>query len=79
MKTLTLREFFHSPGLVHSLKPGQSMMVTSHGKPDLIVTKAVPRPKKNAKQWQEEARTLLDPKRSNKKVDTLAVLRDLRK
>ena len=40
MKTLTLREFFHSPTLVKSLHPGQTLVVTSDGKPNLIVTKA---------------------------------------
>ena len=31
MKTLTTREFFHSPGLVKSLRPGQSLVVTDNG------------------------------------------------
>lgn len=79
MKTLSMREFFHSPALVRSLQPGQSMVVTSQGKPDLIVTKAAPRPRKSAKQWQDEARRLLDPKTKREKVDTVAILRDLRK
>jgi hypothetical protein len=55
------------------------MVVTSQGKPDLIVTKASPRPRKTASQWRDEARSLLDPKRSQKKVDTVAILRELRK
>jgi hypothetical protein len=79
MKTLTLREFFHSPSLVRSLHPGQALVVTSQGKPDFIVTKAIERPRKTAKQWQAEARKLLDPKRNRDKVDTVAVLRELRK
>jgi hypothetical protein len=79
MKTLTLREFFHSPALARSLHPGQSMVVTAQGKPDLIVTKAAPRPRKTAKQWQDEARQLLDRKHSRKKIDTVAFLKDLRK
>jgi hypothetical protein len=73
-----MREFFHSPSLVKTLSPGQSLLVTSNGKPDLIVTKAEPRPKKTAEQWQQEAAELLS-RRRRKKVDTLAILRDLRK
>jgi hypothetical protein len=79
MKTLTLREFFHSPSLVRSLQPGQSMLVTSQGKPELIVTKASQRPKKTAQQWQEEARALLTSKPRGRKIDTVAILRELRK
>jgi hypothetical protein len=54
------------------------MLVTSKGKPELIVTKALPRPRKTAAQWQAEARKLLDPDRPTKKVNTLALLRELR-
>ena len=79
MKTLTLREFFHSPSLVRSLQPGQSMLVTSQGKPELIVTKASQRPKKTAQQWQEEARALLTSRPRGRKIDTVAILRELRK
>jgi PHD/YefM family antitoxin component YafN of YafNO toxin-antitoxin module len=78
MKTLTIREFFHSPSLVKALSPGQSLLVTSNGKPELIVTKAERRPRKTAEQWQKEARELLSTKR-RKKIDTVAILRDLRK
>ncbi len=55
MKTLTMREFFHSPGLARSLKPGQSFLVTDNGKPSLIVTKAGKRPRKTREDLEREA------------------------
>ena len=76
MKTLTLREFFHSPALVRSLHPGQTLVVTSNGKPDLLVTKAGRRPKKTAAELRKEAKALLS--KPGKKVDTVALLRKLR-
>lgn len=58
MKTLTTREFFHSPGLAKSLKPGQSFIVTDNGKPSLIVTKAGKRPRKTREDLNREAREI---------------------
>ena len=77
MKTLTMQEFFESPAPAKSLQPGQSLIVTSAGKPELIVTKAAPRPKKTAVQLRREAKALLS--KPGKKVDTVALLRELRK
>ena len=77
MKTLTMEKIFDSPGLAQSLLPGQSLLVTSDGKPELIVTKAGQRPRKTAQQMRREARSLL--KKPGKKVDTGALLRELRK
>jgi hypothetical protein len=77
MKTLTIREFFHSPTLVKSLRPGQTLVVTANGKPDLIVTKAGGRPKKTAVELRSEAKSLLT--KTGRKVDTVALLRKLRK
>ena len=77
MKTLTLERFFDSPSLAQSLLPGQSILVTSDGKPHLLVTKAGQRSRKTAHQMRREARALL--KKPGKKVDTVALLRELRK
>ena len=77
MKTLTVEKFFDSPGLAQSLLPGQSLLVTSDGKPHLVVTKAARHPRKTAQQMRREARALL--KKPGKKVDTVALLRELRK
>lgn len=77
VKTLTIREFFHSPALVKSLHPGQTLVVTSDGKPNLIVTKAGARPRKSATELQREARELLT--RPGQKVDCVAMLRKLRR
>ncbi|MGH8247751.1 MAG: hypothetical protein ACREUU_15125, partial [Gammaproteobacteria bacterium] len=77
VKTLTMEKFFNSPGAAQSLLPGQSLVVTSGGKPELIVTKAGQRPKKTAEQMRRDARALL--KKPGNKVDTVALLRELRK
>jgi antitoxin (DNA-binding transcriptional repressor) of toxin-antitoxin stability system len=58
MKTLTTREFFHSPGLVKSLRPGQSVVVTDSGKPSLTVTKAGQRPRKTRADLEREAKEI---------------------
>jgi len=77
VKTLTMEKFFGSPDVALSLVPGQSIVVTSAGKPELIVTKAPQRPKRTAAQMRREARALL--KTTGHKVDTVALLRELRK
>ena len=71
MKMLTMREFFHSQTLVKSLHPGQTLLVTSRGRPDLLVTKAGQRPKKTALELRKEARALLS--KPGRKVDTVAM------
>ncbi len=76
VKLLTMREFFHSPTLIKSLHPGQTLTVTSRGKPDLVVTKAGRRPKKTAAELRREAKALLS--KPGRKVDTVALLRRLR-
>jgi antitoxin (DNA-binding transcriptional repressor) of toxin-antitoxin stability system len=58
MKTLTTREFFHSPGIVKALQAGQSIVVTDNGKPALIVTKAGKRPRKTRADLEREAREI---------------------
>jgi len=77
MKTLTMSQFFGSPGWARSLEPGQSLIVTTAGKPELIVTKAARRPRRTALQLRREARALLST--PGRKVDTVALLRELRK
>ena len=72
-----MQEFFGSPAPAKSLQPGQSLIVTAAGKPELIVTRAAPRPKKTALQLRREAKALLS--KPGKKVDTVALLRELRK
>ncbi|SPE56577.1 hypothetical protein SBV1_2450014 [Verrucomicrobia bacterium] len=63
MKTLTTREFYHSPGVLKALRPGQSVLVTDKGKPALIVTKAGRRPIKTAADLRREAKELFpDPR-----------------
>lgn len=41
MKTVTVREFYHSAGLVDGLPTGEQLVVTSNGKPKFVVTKTV--------------------------------------
>jgi antitoxin (DNA-binding transcriptional repressor) of toxin-antitoxin stability system len=71
-----MREFFHSPSLVKSIHPGQTLAVTSRGKPDLLVTKAERRPKKSAAELRREAKALLT--KPGRKVDTVALFAKLR-
>jgi hypothetical protein len=72
-----MREFFDSAATAESLQPGQSLLVTSNGRPELIVTKAGQRPRKTAMVMRREAKALLT--KPGKKVDTVALLRELRK
>jgi antitoxin (DNA-binding transcriptional repressor) of toxin-antitoxin stability system len=58
MKTMTTREFFHSPGIVKALRSGQSVVVTDNGKPALIVTKAGKRPRRSLADLQKENREI---------------------
>ena len=39
MKTVTVREFYHSAALVDGLPEGNQLIVTSNGKPKFVVTK----------------------------------------
>ena len=76
MKTLTTREFFHSPGIVKALRAGQSVIVTDNGKPALVVTKAGKRPRKTRADLEREAREICP---NNKpKVNFTAALRELK-
>lgn len=77
MKTMTTREFFHSPALAKSLRPGQSLMVTDNGKPNLIVTKAGSRPVKTAEDMRQEAAEMFPGRRP--KVNFTAIIKRLKK
>ena len=76
MKTLTTREFFHSPGLVKALRSGQSVVVTDNGHPALIVTKAGKRPRKSRADLDREARQICPEARP--KVNFTAALKALK-
>lgn len=77
MKTLTTREFFHAPGLVKSLPPGQSLVVTDNGKPAFTLTKAGKRPVKTGADLRREAKELFPGRRP--KVNFTALLKKLKK
>lgn len=76
MKTLTTREFFHSPGLMKALRPGQSVLVTDKGKPALTVTKAGGRPRKTRADLEREALEICPEARP--KVNFTAALKELK-
>ena len=76
MKTLTTREFFHSPGLVKALRPGQSILVTDNGKPSITVTKAGERARKSLADLEREAREICP--NAEPKVDFTAALKELK-
>ena len=74
---MTTREFFHSPGLVKSLRPGQSLMVTDKGEPAFTVTKAGTRPIKTAEDLRREAKEIFPGERP--KVHFTAILKRMKK
>jgi len=76
MKTLTTREFFHSPGLMKTLRPGQSIVVTDQGKPSIIVTKAGRRPRRSRAQLEREALEISSV--TKPKVNFTAVLQEMK-
>jgi antitoxin (DNA-binding transcriptional repressor) of toxin-antitoxin stability system len=76
MKTLTTREFFHSPGLIKSLRPGQSVVVTDQGKPSLIVTKAGRRPRRSLAELKRRAMEISPI--TEPKVNFTEMLRELK-
>jgi hypothetical protein len=76
MKTITTREFFHSPGLTKSLHPGQSLVVTDKGKASLLVTKAGKRPRRTRANLEALARKVSS--RAKPQVDLTAAVVALR-
>ncbi len=76
MKTLTTREFFHSPGIVKALRAGQSVIVTDNGKPALVVTKAGQRPRRTRAELERQAREI--SAREKPKVNFTAALKELK-
>jgi hypothetical protein len=76
MKTLTTREFFHSPWLVKALRSGQSVLVTENGKPALVVTKAGKRPRRTRVQLEGEAREICPE--ATPKVNFTSALNELK-
>ncbi len=77
MKTVTTREFFHSPGLIKSLGPGSSLIVTDKGQPAFVVTKAGKRPTKTTEDLRREAREIFPGDRP--KVNFTAIIKSLKK
>jgi antitoxin (DNA-binding transcriptional repressor) of toxin-antitoxin stability system len=76
MKTLTTREFFHSPGLVKGIRAGESILVTDNGKPALIVTKAGKRPRRTRADLEREAKAICPE--ATPKVNFTAALKELK-
>ncbi len=77
MKTLTTREFYHAPGILKSLRPGQAVLVTDHGKPAFTVTKAGRRPRRTAEELLRRSRQVLRGKRPM--VDYTAILKKIKR
>ena len=44
MKTVTVRQFYHNPGLIDGLSEGEQLVVTANGKLKFVVIKSA-RPK----------------------------------
>ncbi len=77
MRTLTTREFYHAPGLLKALRPGESVLVTDKGKPALTVTKVGERAVKTADDLRREAEELFPQNRP--KVNLTAIMKTLKK
>lgn len=77
MKTVTVREFFHAPALVKTLRPGQSLNVTDNGAPHFTVVKAGNRPRKTARDLRREAAQMFSGKRP--RVNFTAIIKGLKK
>lgn len=73
VKTITTREFFHSPTSVKMLSPGQSLAVTDKGKPSFTVTRAGKRPRLSREDLDRRAVKL------SRKVDVVQGLIELRR
>ena len=74
MKTVTTREFYHNPSLVEQLPSGDSLRVTSRGKPSFSVTKlGKPVNKMSLKMIKERSVATGAP------MDGVEFLRELRK
>ncbi len=58
MKTVTTRKFLHAPGVVKILRPGQQLLVTEHGKPSFVITRAGQRPRRTLADLEREAREI---------------------
>jgi len=74
MKTMTTREFFHTPGLVKVLRPGDSITVTDKGRASFTVTKPGPRPPRTRADLEREAREICPE--PEPRVEFTAVLRE---
>ena len=77
MKTLTTREFFHSPGLVKTLRPGQTVLVTDNGKSAFTVTKVGQRRRKTAEELRREAKEICPDR--GVKVNFTAMMKKMKK
>jgi hypothetical protein len=77
VRTLTAREFFRSPGLTKSLRPGSSVVVTDKGRPSFVDAEAGRRPMKTAEDLRREAREVFPGDRP--KVNFTALMKSLKK
>lgn len=76
MKTVTTREFYHTPALIKSLRAGQSVVVTDKGSPSFIVTKAGKRLRKSREDLEREAMEICPEDRP--KVNFTQAIRELK-
>ena len=77
MKIISTREFFHAPGLVKSLHPGQSLVVTDKGETAFTVTKAGKRRRKSRADLEKEAAAICPKARA--KVNFTEALKELKR
>jgi hypothetical protein len=77
MRKVTKSTFFHSPRLLNTLGPGQTLIVTEKGATSFTVTKAGKRPVKTAEDLHREACKMFPGDRP--KVNFTEIIKTLRK
>ena len=77
MKTVTAREFFHTPKLVKILRPGESITVTEKGAASFIITKTGGPAARMRAELEKEARKICPE--DGPKVNFTAILKQAKR
>jgi len=76
MKTVTSREFFHTPSVLKVLHPGQTLVVTDKGAASFTVTKVGKRPRRSRAELERRAKRISPS--AGPRIDITQVLEKLR-
>ena len=75
MRVVSQREFFRTPTLVNSLRPGEGLTVLKHGEPSFLALKEGPRPQHSTQELIQLAQAVRGKRRL---FDGVSVLKNLR-